>query len=195
MNCKALSIVLAVLLFSGSAGAQVTITKCQDKDGNWHYGDFAAESCDRDSKITEIDERGVRVRETRPPPTQEELDAKIEAERQARLEAEREAERQRKDEQLLHTYDSAKAIERARDEHVAALDREMESYRLFKQALIDEKAALKNDDAEASDERIGNLDEQIRQYDRAMDKLQNERRSTVEQYDSDLERYHALTDG
>lgn len=195
MNYKALSVTLVILLFSGVAGAQKTITKCQDKDGKWHYGDFASEACATDSTVTEIDQRGLEVRETDAPPTQEELDAAKEAERQARLEAEREAEQQEQDNRLLQTYDSADAIINARDEHVAALDLELEGHRLFRQDLVDEKEKLEKEKKEGNSEKIDNIIEQIRQYDEAIQALENERRSTIEHYDTEFQRYRALTDG
>ena len=54
-----------------------TIKKCQDEEGKWHYGDNAAEECER-SRVTEIDESGALVKHVKAPPTQEELDAKRE---------------------------------------------------------------------------------------------------------------------
>ena len=192
-NAFYMTMTLVVLAFSGAARAQVTITKCQDADGNWHYGDFAAEACAQDSKITEIDQRGIQVRETDAPPTQQEIDARKKAEEQARLEAEREAEQRRRDNQLLQTYDSAAAIEEARDARLDALDREMESHLLFQQDLVDEKESLKNNEQDS--ERMSSLDEQIQQYDQAIEKLKSERQAIIDEYDADLERYRALTDG
>lgn len=186
---------LVILLFSAAAGAQTTITKCQDKDGKWHYGDFASEACARDSTITEIDQRGLEVRETEAPPTQEELDAEKEAERQASLEAERRAKQQEEDNRLLQTYDSAEAIIEARDERVEAMDRKLESHRLFRQDLMDEKEKMAQENSEDNSEKISSLDQQIQQYDQAIEALKNERQSTVEEYDAVLERYRALTDG
>jgi hypothetical protein len=192
-NAFYITMTLVVLAFSGAARAQATITKCQDADGNWHYGDFAAEACAQDSKITEIDQRGIQVRETDAPPTQQEIDARKKAEEQARLEAEREAEQRRRDNQLLQTYDSAAAIEEARDARLDALDREMESHLLFQQDLVDEKESLKNNEQDS--ERMSSLDEQIQQYDQAIAKLKSERQAIIDEYDADLERYRALTDG
>ena len=47
----------AVLFFSVSAHA---ISKCQDADGKWHYGDNAASICG-DARITIIDDRGRKI--------------------------------------------------------------------------------------------------------------------------------------
>lgn len=180
---------LAGLLIAGAADAQ-NITKCQDAEGNWHYGDFAAEACAEESTITEIDERGITVEESEAPPTAEELEAQQAAEEQERLEAERIAGERAEDRRLLQTYDSAEAIIRARDQRISALDQELESHRLFRQDLVDERQSLQaggNDSTQA-------LDRQIEQYDTAMQRLEEQRREVTEEYNRELQRYRELTE-
>lgn len=181
----------AVLLLAGAAQAQ-TISKCQDAEGNWHYGDFAAEACAEESTITEIDERGNTVDESDAPPTKEELEAQKAAKEQERLEAERQARREAEDRRLLNTYDSVQAIIAARDDRVSALEQELESHRLFRQDLIDEKKSIQD---EANEARVNKLDGQIQEYDQAIERLEEERREVVEKYNHELERYRALTGG
>lgn len=177
-----------VLLFAGAAQAQ-TISKCQDAEGNWHYGDFAAEACAEESTITEIDERGNTVDESDAPPTKEELEAQKAAKEQERLEAERRARQQAEDRRLLQTYDSAQAIVNARDDRVSALEQELESHRLFRQDLVDEKKRIQD---EADEGRMSKLNGQIQEYDQAIERLEEERREVVEKYNHELERYRAL---
>ena len=181
------ALVLAWLM-TGAAQAQ-TITKCQDAEGNWHYGDFAAEACAKESTVTEIDERGLKVKESEAPPTQEEIEAQKAAKAQEQREAERRARQQAEDRRLLQTYDSPQAIINARDERVAALERELDSHQLFRQDLVDEKDAVRND---GNDERVGELDRQIEQYDQAIERLKRERREVVQEYNRELERYRKL---
>ncbi len=180
----------AAALLAGAVQAQ-TITKCQDEDGNWHYGDFADEACAEQSTITEIDERGLKVDETDAPPTQDELDTRNAEEDRERREAERLARQEAEDRRLLQTYDSDEAIVRARDQRLSALEQELESHRLFRQALVDEKQDISVNDNE---QRAADLNEQIEQYDTAIQRLEEQRREVIEEYDQELERYRELTD-
>jgi len=179
---------LGVWLMAGTAQAQ-SITKCQDAEGNWHYGDFAAEACAEESTITEIDERGLKVKESEAPPTQEEIEAQKAAKAQEQRAAERRARQQAEDRRLLQTYDSPQAIIKARDERVAALERELDSHRLFRQDLVDAKKTVQND---GNGERVSELDSQIEQYDQAIERLKRERREVVQEYNRELERYRKL---
>lgn len=183
-------LMLAVCLSWTAAHGQ-TITKCQDEDGNWHYGDFASEACARESKITEINDRGIQVRETDAPPTQEELEAREAAKQEAQQEAARSAEQAMEEQRLLQTYDTAQSIIDARDKRLEALDRDMESYRLFRQDLVEEKSMLESNDGEA--ERISDVERQIQQYDEAIQALQKEHRETMEEFNKDLDKYRELT--
>ena len=45
-------VVLAVTVFCAFPVYAETFKKCQDADGNWHYGDQAAQECEL-SRITE----------------------------------------------------------------------------------------------------------------------------------------------
>lgn len=180
----------AAWLIAGTTAQAQTITKCQDAEGNWHYGDFADEACAEESTFTEIDERGLKVKESEAPPTQEELEAQKAAKAQEQREAERQARKQAEDQRLLQTYDSPQAIVKARDQRVAALERELDSHQLFRQDLVDEKKKEQND---GNGGRIGELDRQIEQYDQAIERLERERREVVQEYNRELERYRKLT--
>lgn len=182
---------LAVCLLLPVAAHGQTITKCQDEDGNWHYGDFAAEICSEKSSITEIDERGIKVRESEAPPTSEELQEQEAAKKEQEMEAEREARETEQEERLLRTYDNAQSIINARDERVAALERDLESYRLFRQDLVEEKNSLENN--AANEDRIAELDQQIRQYDEAIRSLKEEQQETTQEFNRELEIYRELT--
>lgn len=182
------ALLAASVLLIGAASAE-TITKCQDSEGNWHYGDFAAEACAEDGTITEIDERGLKVNESEAPPTQEELDAQKTAREQQEAEASRRERQEAEDRRLLQTYDSTQAIVDAREERVSAINQEIESHELFRQDLVDEKQRLEGDG-----DRVAELEGQIAQYDEAIRRLQQEREETKQKYNRDLERYRELTD-
>jgi hypothetical protein len=190
MNRKVSCAVLITCLACTTAQAQ-TITKCQDKDGNWHYGDYASQACAQDSTITEIDQHGVTVKKSNAPPTKEELEER-KAEAQKQLEEAKElAKQEAEDKRLLRTYDNAQSIIDARDERANAMDRKLESQRVFRQDLVNERDKLK--DNEQNHEHIQSLDEQIAQYDKAIETIQSERQATIEDYDEQLKRYYELT--
>lgn len=181
---------LVALLLGGAVQAQ-SITKCQDAEGNWHYGDFAASACAEESTITEIDERGQLVRESDAPPTEEELAARQAAEEQEREEAERHSRQAAEDRRLLQTYDSAEAIIEARDKRLDALEQELTSHRLFRQDLVDERQKAQDG---GNGGHLGELDQQIEQYNAAIQRLEQERRNVMDSYGQDLERYSELVD-
>jgi len=182
---------LLAALTAGAVYAQ-SITKCQDAEGNWHYGDFAAEACAQESTVTEIDERGLKMKESEAPPSPEELEAERAAEEQERLEAERRARQQAENQRLLRVYDSAEAVIKARDERVRAIEQELESHELFRQDLVDEREKARS---QGNENRASELSDEIRQYDQAIKRLNEERGEIVRKYNQDLERYRELTGG
>lgn len=186
-----LSVPAAVLMLIAGAAQAQTISKCQDADGNWHYGDFAAEACAEESTITEIDERGMKVKESDAPPTAEELEAQKAAEERQRQEEERIASEAAEDRRLLQTYDSAQAIVNAREQRLSALDQELVSHRLFRQDLVNERQKVQTD---GNGDRVGELDHQIEQYDAAIQRLEEQQTEIREQYNRELERYRELTE-
>ncbi|HSH42242.1 MAG TPA: DUF4124 domain-containing protein, partial [Arenicellales bacterium] len=182
-------VALGAALTAGAVHAQ-SITKCQDAEGNWHYGDFAAEACAKKSTVTEMDERGLKMKESDAPPTPEELEAKRAAEEQERLEAERRARQQAENQRLLRVYDSEEAVIRARDERVSAIEQEMESHQLFRQDLVEARDRARS---QGNEERANELSAEIRQYDQAIQRLKEERGEVARKYNQDLEKYRELT--
>lgn len=69
-------LVLATAL-TGVAAEAITIKKCKDSQGRWHYGDYAAKECKlaRATVIEYSTDTGQR-REIKPPPTEAELTAR-----------------------------------------------------------------------------------------------------------------------
>lgn len=190
MNTYLSVIAAMVLLLPGAAQAQ-SITKCQDADGNWHYGDFAAEACAEESTITEIDERGQTLRETEAPPSRDELEAEEAARQAAEQQAELEAREREANQRLLRTYESVEGIMQSRDARVAGIDNDLESHRLFRQDLIDERKRLLEENGDP--DRIRDIEERIQEYDEAIEALEADRRDTMEKFNEDAERFRELT--
>lgn len=111
------SVILAVLMFSGSVHA---IKKCKDADGNWHYGDIAVAGCE-ESKVTTLNDRGFITEQVDAPKTEEEL--QLEQELQAAEEAERMRIKQEEEERIriLSIYETEDDIDRQRDNQVSSV--------------------------------------------------------------------------
>jgi len=171
------------------AGKRVEIKKCQDADGNWHYGDTAADECAR-SKITVIDKRGLKVEEVGAPPTAEEL-ARQKAEAAAQQEAEAKAEEEKRSrERILSIYDSEAAIFRARDERLGHIDRQIATYKNMSGRL--QQRLDKARSTGATPEAVKVLEADLGAYENAIVTSEQQRSEIMEHYAQDLELYRAL---
>ena len=187
----------ALPLVAGAA----TISKCQDADGQWHYGDFAAEVCAQ-SKVTRMNSQGIKVGEEAAPLTEEELaeKKKNEAEQaeQRRLVEEREAKRRR----IVAIYDSEADIMRSRDTHLASVDQRMRTEESILSALLGRVERLEAEIAQAEGqpradallERKKSLDRQVRQFQTALAKSSEERVKIISDYEDEVSVYRELTE-
>ena len=200
LNLHAVASVLfllpAVLFFSVSVHA---ISKCQDADGKWHYGDNAASICG-DARITIIDDRGRKVDEVPPPMTVEEFNA-LEAEEIRKAAEEREnAKRQLEKRRILAIYPREESIIRSRDERLKGMDNNirvqeelLDDLRLDMKVL-EAKKVPEDPKARASlESRIESQQESIDGYYRAITRLRREREQTSEKYERILKEFRELT--
>lgn len=107
-------IFLLLILLSFGASSAAGMKKCQDADGNWHYGDSAVKAC-KNSKIITLTKRGFIDSEEGPPKTQIQRDEEL---RQAELLAQKEAQQKAiADDRLriLSIYETEGDIDRQRD--------------------------------------------------------------------------------
>ncbi|MDH3282101.1 MAG: hypothetical protein OEQ18_13365 [Gammaproteobacteria bacterium] len=185
--------VLLMLLGLGLTAAQPvvagTIKKCQDAHGKWHYGDFAAQACAQ-TKITEIDNQGLKVKEQDAPPTaaelQERRDQAADAEKAATAARERELLRKR----ILGTYDSEESIVRTRDNRVKALNQAIETDRKLRGRLVARLNRIKRDQSLADDAE--SVKHQIAEYDNAILSKEEMRQSIVARFAEELALYRSL---
>lgn len=175
------------------------ISKCQDENGKWHYGDNAASVCGN-ARITIMDDRGRKVDEVAPPMTVEEFNA-LEAEEirkaaEDKLEAKRQQERRR----ILAIYPREESIIRARDERLKGMDNNirvqeelMDDMRLDLKALEAKKvpadAAAKKKLESRKKLQQANIDE----YYQAITRLRREREQAAQKYDRILREFRELT--
>ena len=139
MQKRSLSFILLLFIQSAFLDTAFAITKCQDADGNWHYGDYAKDVC-ANSKLTKLNERGRKVDEIAAPKTDQELQAeqelkeKEEAERLAEEKAEAEKSR------ILSIYETEADIDRVRDNQLSSIQGSIDvhkAYIISKQKNID----------------------------------------------------------
>jgi hypothetical protein len=171
-----------------SAQTEQTIKKCQDAEGNWHYGDHASFECEQSARVTEMDEGGGTVGETEAPPSQEELDARQRAEQQVAEQEIVEAKQGRLDQKLLNTYDNADSIATVRDALMAAMDSGIEANQDLKQRLVDEL-----DKIEAGSELAESLRREIAVFDDDTQDRLTKRELIRKKYNTEYERYKELT--
>lgn len=180
--------------------AGTTIKKCQDAEGRWHYGDTTAQEC-AESKVTEIDERGVKVKETDAPPSAGEIKAREDAKVRAEQERIQAAEQKRLDDRLLATYEDATAIIRARDERVRYID---DAITINNELIANLEARLgrlrerakgvqdKKLSAELAD-NIARTEAQITEYVEVNAERKRERERITQKYNLELARYREIT--
>lgn len=197
---NAWSIVLPAWLALLGTGELHAISKCQDAQGKWHYGDMADEACG-DSTITIIDKSGRTVEEVLPPMTDRERKALEEElarlELEQKLEKQREMERQR----ILAIYPSQESIERARNDRLRGMDKNI---KLQEQLLDDFRREIKELKAlkPANEKARKDVENQIVKkqanaddYYKAISRLRREREKTALKFQQTIADYIELTGG
>ena len=114
-------IFLLLMLVGFSTSSVASMKKCQDADGNWHYGDSAVTAC-KNSKITTLTKRGFIDTEQGPPKTQKQRAEELQ---QAELLAEKEAQEEKLANdrlRILSIYETENDIDRQRDNQLNAVE-------------------------------------------------------------------------
>lgn len=172
-----------------------TIKKCKDATGRWHYGDTAAAAC-ANSKVTVINEQGVKKSEIAAPLTADQLKAR----EQRQAEAQEAKEQAKRDELLLATYAHEADIIYIRDRKLAQLESMMKA---SADTLAPLRATLARLEAQAAAEGKGDASEQtakaleqtrsqIAKHEAAIVQKRREQETIKAQAQTDLERYREL---
>ena len=106
------------------------ISKCQDADGKWHYGDVAVAECEN-SKVTTLNEQGFVTDEIPAPRSREEIEA--EEVILAREAAEAEKLRLEKEERyrILNIYETEEDIDRQRDNQLNSIQSNIDVHETY----------------------------------------------------------------
>jgi len=125
-------------LFVSNAHA---IKKCQDAEGNWHYGDAASKACDT-AKVTELNSRGFVKGEQEALKTSEQLEA--ERESIERIEAEILAKEKEKAERerILSVYQSEADIDRQLDNQIYSVDSSIAVHQVYLKRMAEKVTKL-----------------------------------------------------
>ena len=199
------SAVVLALLAAGPALAAdakgARIKKCQDAQGRWHYGDEAADACAQ-SKVIELDTRGIKRNVIDAPLTEAELKAR-EAGLEEAEKAKKLAEQQkRRDDQLLATYAVEDDILLSRDRKLADLDTQIKS---SEATLASLRKSLARIQAQAADEQRGGKpvsehtaktiaanEAQVAKHQAHIDDLKKDQEKVRTQFQTDIERFREL---
>ena len=154
---------LPFLLLSGPAHA---IKKCQDAEGNWHYGDIAVEQC-KESKITTLNNRGFIKDQDEAPLTAEQRasEAKDQAKVQKVLDQKNEVEQERQ--RVINVYESEADIDRQRENQLDS---------------VQSSIAVHEDYLKSMDIRVAHYDRQLAKarVQKSIDRINGQRDSALE---------------
>ena len=190
---------LLAIFFIIDCGSAFAISKCQDANGKWHYGDNAATACG-DTRITIIDQRGRKVDEVAPPLTEEEIKAQKAEEERVKAEAKQKAQRELEKKRILAIYPSEESIIRARDSRLSGMDKNIK----MQEKLLDDmrlemkkleaKSTPKNEKDRAKlESRKKTQQQDIDEFYQSITRLRREREKTAEKYEDTLTEFRELT--
>ena len=179
---------ISVIYSQYSVGAG--IKKCQDENGNWHYGDFADEACAARADVTKLSQEGQVVGVEKPPPTQEELDKKSKANDDAAEKADKKKKQRQKDLSLVQIYGSEEVIVSTRDRKLESIDNNLEVTRQLKQGIESDLAELRTrKKSKKVDKLIAEREAAIQSYDSVIQQSQEQRRNLDIEYTEILKNF------
>ncbi len=176
------------------------IKKCQDAAGRWHYGDTADEQCSQ-SKVIEINKRGIETKEIAAPLTEEERKARELEQAEQEKEAQLAAERKRQDKILLGTYASEADITTMRDRKLAEIDVQIRgsqgTLKTQQDALarLQAKTKAEGGGKPASEQTLASVaktEAAIAKQQAFIQTKQPEQETVKQKFQADLERYRQL---
>lgn len=184
-------ILVTMALVPVFAASAQTITKCQDAQGNWHYGNYASEVCG-DRPITEMGESGRTTNVREAPPTVEELQAKKTAEQAARDAQIKREEKRRIDQTLLEKYPSEDVIFILRDQRITELEKQIEFNRDQLAKLKVERTQMSEPRTEYDKQELHEMTQRIERFERAIERGQAALEKTRSDYAKLLDRYREI---
>lgn len=181
---------VAFLVMAGNGPAEAQqIKKCQDADGNWHYGNFADEAC-RESAVDELHETGVKIGTDLPPPSEEELERKARMEESEKLQKELGEDQRKRDLEVLRIYGNEETIITTRDRKLAAIDNNIDVTRQIKEGTLKDIEKLMNmKQTKKVKRQLEEREDAVASYNRVIRHNLTERERLSEQYISLLNEF------
>ena len=169
------------------------IKKCKDADGNWHYGDHAADECAK-TKVIEMSEQGTKRRVIAAPPTKEELAERERHKEEIEREAQKKEEQAKRDKLLLTTYSSESDINFIRDRKIAQIESQIkateETLKPMRAAL--ERMEKQSDNSPQSKKQIEKTKAQIARHEDVVTDKRKEQEQLRQKYEEELKRFREL---
>lgn len=187
-------LILGIFPFS----AAHAIKKCQDSDGNWHYGDIAVDQCNK-SKVTTLNSRGFIASEKDAPKTPEQIQK--EADENAKAEADAERIQAEEDERIriLSVYETEADIDRQRDNQIDSVNSNMAVHKAYVKSVTAKIQRLKKKGADFTGGRKKLNLEQIAEAQARVDestseliKLEEQKTSIAQRFAEEKKIYHEL---
>ncbi len=167
------------------------ITKCQDADGNWHYGSFAADAC-IDAVVEKLSESGAKIGEDRPPPSEEEIRKEEALAKDVRAKEDYASTQHKRDMEIVRIYSNEETIITTRDRKIASIDNNIEITRQIKKGTLKDIDKLKKLKKTKKVERqIEERENAVKSYDKVIRHSLSEREKLFKSYIAVLEEFQA----
>lgn len=175
------AVTILMVALMGPAMAQ-QIKKCQDADGNWHYGNFADEACS-DSAVDELHETGVTIGTDLPPPSDEEVQRQARMDEAKKMQEEFGEEQRKRDLEVLRIYGNEQTIVATRDRKLAAIDNNIDVTRQIKAGTMkDIDKLLKMKQTKKVKRQLEEREDAVKSYNRVIRHNLTEREKLSEKY-------------
>lgn len=177
------------------------IKKCQDADGNWHYGDTAVDECER-SKVTTLNNRGFIRSEDEAPKTAEELAAEEASLAKERAEEQRIAEEKAERERLLSVYQTEADIDRQLDNQIYSVDSSIAVHKVYLKGMQDKldrlkkkKASQKGAPAERTQGEIVAAEAKIKESEEELKLLDEQKKAIQDRFAREKALFRSIKEG
>ena len=170
-----------------------SIQKCQDAEGNWHYGNFAADECSK-SEVTKLSSTGTELGTEGPPPTAEELEQEKADKQKKEADAKARKKQIEEDQKLVRVFGSEEVILSTRDRKLESINNNIEVTEQIKAGILEDIEELK---ARKQTNKVKKMIEEreiaIQSYDQALSSSMAERDKLKQKYSDILRDFRAAS--
>jgi hypothetical protein len=158
------------------------IKKCQDENGQWHYGDLADDACGL-TEVTRLNEQGSIIGKEPLPPTQQQLDDRAKAKKEAAAAKVIKDKQRRRDKSLVQIYSSEEVINSTRDRKLESIDNNLEVMQKLKEGILSDLNKLKErKQSDKVKKLVAERERAVKSYERVISQSLVQRESLEDQY-------------